>query len=154
MRKVFYILVAVATTTLLACAALKAKEIARISIEQLSTSDQKLWKQTSVDLKKGDILRFWTEMDMEFEDDLKLEYQVQYIKNSDTLGYITLNPFERKVSVGESKASLMNKTTWSFGGQMDILEITENAKYTFRVILVSNGNETLKLNKADFVLKK
>jgi hypothetical protein len=105
-------------------------------------------------LNKGDKLWFWTDVNIEYKGNLNLEYQIQLIKNSDTLGYLQLHPFDKNVTIGELKTTFFDATKWSFQGSMDFLQIKETGKYTFRTILVSNPNETLKINKADLVLKK
>jgi hypothetical protein len=56
--------------------------------------------------------------------------------------------------LGEVKTTFFDKTTWSFKGSMDFLQIKETAQYTFRTILIASENESLKINKADLVLKK
>ncbi|MCD6065258.1 MAG: hypothetical protein K0S33_84 [Bacteroidetes bacterium] len=139
---------------LVKCAALTSKEVGRVQIDTISDAENMDWKEVKLDLKAGEKLWFWTDMSIIYDDELELEYQVQLIRDSDTLGYIKLHPFEKKVTIGEIKSSVLGHTDWSFQGQMDFLQIEKSGQYTFRVILVSSLNETLKLNKADLVLKK
>jgi hypothetical protein len=139
---------------LVSCDSLSSKEVARIPVNTISNIKNPDWKTTSLDLKAGEKLWFWTDMDIEYSGNLELIYQIQLIKNTDTLGYIEFHPFDKKITLGEMKTTLLGKTKWSFKGSMDFLKIKESGKYTFRAILASSQNESLKLNKADLVLKK
>jgi hypothetical protein len=150
--KLFF--VCLSSVLFIACAALSSKEVARIAINKVNNTENQEWKSTSIDLKKGDKLYFWTDLDLEYEGELELNYNVRVIKNSDTLRVVKLNPLNCKLKMFEKTVSLMGKTSQSYEGNMDAFEITDAGKYTFDVILVSNPNETLKLNKADLVLKK
>jgi hypothetical protein len=137
-----------------ACAALSSKEVTRIPISTVSTEEQLDWKSTSLDLKKGDKLWLWTDIDIEYEGDLGLEYQVKVYRDKDTLGMVRLNPLDCKVKMMEVSTTLMNKSTRSYQGNMDVMEIKQSGNYRFEAILVSNGNQSLQLKKADLVLKK
>ncbi|MGZ4048472.1 MAG: hypothetical protein ACXVPU_15515 [Bacteroidia bacterium] len=139
---------------LVSCDSLSSKEVARIPVNTISDIDHPDWKITSLDLKAGEKLWFWTDMDIEYKGNPELTYQIQLIKNADTLGYIEFHPFDKKITLGEIKTTLFGKTKWSFKGSMDFLKIKENGKYTFRAILASSQNQSVKLNKADLVLKK
>jgi len=48
----------------------------------------------------------------------------------------------------------MGKTNWSFSGKNSEIKIEEDGYYTFKGILVASENETLKVTKAEIVLKK
>ncbi|MCE3226718.1 MAG: hypothetical protein K0S32_1269 [Bacteroidetes bacterium] len=155
MKSIFKIVLPViAIVVFTACAALSAKEIARIAINKISNEENLDWKSTSIDLKKGEKLWLWTDLDIEYEGELGLEYQVLVIRDSDTLRMVKLNPLKCNVKMFEKTVSIMNKTTQSYEGSMEAFEIADDGKYTFNAILVSNHNETLKLTKADLVLKK
>ncbi|CAN5489073.1 hypothetical protein BH10BAC1_BH10BAC1_13380 [soil metagenome] len=153
-QKYIHILPFLFLLTLTACDALKSKEVARIPINQISNANAPDWKSTTIDLDKDDKLFFWTDMNIEYEGDLQLEYQVQIIKDTDTIGYVHLRPFEKNVTIGEVKTTFFNKTTWSFSGSIDFLKIKETGKYTFRSALFASKTDGVLLKKADLVLKK
>lgn len=135
------------------CDGITADEIARLPISQLSNDSISI-EEVTVDLKKGETLYLWTEMDLEYDDDLKLIYTIEVWSDTSRTGGFRLNPLETKVRVGEVRTSLGNHTNWSFSGQMKELEIYDTGSYTFKVALNSSGNPSLELNKAILVLKK
>ena len=153
MKKTFYLLLLVVSIITNGCG-FTADEIGRVSIDQLSTEGNIQSKSITLDLKNGDKLSYWADMNIEFEGELALEFQVRLTFNEKQLGARSFNPFDRDITMGEVKSTLLNKTTWRFSGRMKHFTIPEDGKYTFEVILLSNGNETFKMNKADLVFKK
>ena len=136
-----------------ACDALTGEEVARMDIQE--TSDRELIiKQATVNLKKGDEVAFWTEMDLEYENDLALRYSVEVWKDSQRLKAFDLDALNTNVRMMEVRTSFGNKTSWSYTGRMGKMEIAEDGIYDFKAILRSSGNPTLVLNKANLVLKR
>lgn len=149
----FIILISVAFLT--GCDALTGKEIARIPVNQISVNDSNLIvKETSIALKKGDEIGIWSDMDLEYEGDIYLRFKLEIWKNGEKLGKLEIDPLEKNVTIGEVKTALMNKTNWSFTGKNSEITIEEDATYTFKAILVAVANPTLKVKKAEIVLKK
>ncbi len=153
MRKIIYLSIII-TLPLLSGCGFTAKEIGRISIDDLSTKENIQPKSIELNLNDGDNLSYWTEMNIEFEGELALEFQVQLSLDGKTLGIKSFDPFDRDITMGEFKSTVLNKTKWKFSGRMKEFNISQNGNYKFEVILISNGNESLKLNKAEFVFKK
>lgn len=136
-----------------ACDALTGEEVARMDIQE--TSDRELIiKQATVNLKKGDEVAFWTEMDLEYENDLALRYSVEVWKDSQRLKAFDLDALNTNVRMMEVRTSFGNKTSWSYTGRMGKMEIAEDGIYDFKAILRSSGNPTLVLKKANLVLKR
>lgn len=136
-----------------ACDALTGEEVARMDIHD--TSDRELnIKQATVNLKKGDEVAFWTEMDLEYENDLALRYSVEVWKDSQRLKAFDLDALNTNVRMMEVRTSFGNKTSWSYTGRMGKMEIAEDGIYDFKAILRSSGNPTLVLKKANLVLKR
>lgn len=136
------------------CDAISAEEVARFSFEKVATQDDLNIQTAELELKAGDKIHLWTEMSMEYEGDLGLEYQMLVIKESDTLAFYKLDPEEKDITMGEVKTSFGNDTKWRFSGRMKQFTIESDGLYTFSSLLVSNENPSLKLKKADLVLKK
>ena len=65
-----------------------------------------------------------------------------------------IDPTDKNVTLGETKVVLMDKSSWSFNGRNTKVVIDDDGKYTFRALLVSSDNPTLKINKAELVIKK
>jgi len=142
------------TIIAVACAALSSKEIGRLSFTRPLDDVKPEWKKMELNLKQGDILRFWADMDLEYTGSVDLIYSIRLVKGTDTLVIPDLNPFEKKITVGEVKTTVMGKTKWSFSGQMHTIDIKESGKYTLMATFSSGLNNSLKLKKADLVLKK
>lgn len=154
MKKILLFLCAFSILFILSCAALSAKEIGRVPFSSASTSQNPEWKSITLDLKKDEMLWFWTDMDVEYDEDLVIEYAVQTIRGKDTLGYIKLEPFKKNVTLNEEKTTLIGHTNWHFNGQMDALKVKETGTYIFRVVLIAEPNTSIKLKRGDLVLKK
>lgn len=136
-----------------ACDAVLGKEVARLEIDQTS-NEELIIKQASLSLKKGEEVAFWTEMDMEYENDLALVYVVEVWKDSTLQGSFQLDALETSPTMMEVKTTIGNKTSWSYTGKMDFLNIEEDGNYNFKAIVRSSDNPTLLLHKANLILKK
>lgn len=131
------------------------EEIGRLPINKISTDEDNLIiKETTIDLKKGEKIDFWSEIDLESEGELALEFRVRMFKEGEELEMFEVFPFQGNITMNEKKVQMNNKTTWSFSKKNISKTIKEDGKYTFAAILVSNNNEKLKLNKAELVIRK
>lgn len=156
MKRTLSLLIAAFTILLFTgCSALTGEEIGRLPINQVSTDDDNLViKELSLDLKKGDEIAIWSDMDIEYEGDVAMRFRVEILKNGENFGGLEIDPTDKNITIGEIKTSLMNKTDWSFSGKNSEIKIEEDGNYTFKGILVASENRTLKVNKAEVVLKK
>lgn len=136
------------------CDAISAEEVARLSFEKVATQEDLNIQSAELELKAGDKIQLWTEMNMEYEGNLGLEYQMLVIKGADTLAMYKLDPEEKDITMGEVKTSIGNDTKWRFSGRMSKITIEDDGLYTFSSLLLSSSNESLNLKKADLVLKK
>lgn len=142
------------TMLLTACDAITGEEVARIPVNAISTNENLIIKEVSIDLKKDDEIIFWSEMNIEYEGDVDLRFRVQILKNGKEFGGIEVDPTDKNITLNEVKTTLMDKTSWSFTGRNTKLKIEDNANYTFKALLVSSVNPTLKVNKAEIIIKK
>ncbi len=154
MKTLKHIFIISLTIIAAACAALSAKEIGRLSFTRPMDDVRPEWKKMELSLKQGEILRFWADMDLEYDGSVDMIYSIRLVKGNDTLVVPDLNPFEKKITVGEVKTTVMGKTKWRFSGQMHTIDIKEGGTYTLLAAFSSSLNNSLKLNKADLVLKK
>jgi hypothetical protein len=138
---------------LIGCDALTGEEIGRLPINQTSNNEL-IIKETTLELKKDEKVSFWTETDIEFEDEIALVYTVEIWKDTVKQGGFQLDALKTNPTMMEVKTSFGNKTKWSYTGKMDFLRIEQNGTYTFKAVLNSSDNQTLKINKAELVLKK
>lgn len=137
-----------------ACDALLGKEIARLPINELSTPQREVTKKVILKLQKEDKIALWSEMDMEYKGEAPLRFQVIVLKNGQPFNQLELDPTQKNVSLKEVKTDINGSVSWSFSGKNAELIIPENGTYTFRARLVAAPNPTLKLHKAELILKK
>lgn len=130
------------------------EEIARLPINQISNEANQGAKEVTLELKQGEEIAFWSDMDLEWEGQIALIFHVHITKNGHNYKSLEINPFEKNVTVGEIKTSFGDKTSWSFSGKNSHIKIEEDANYTFRSYLIGSENPSLNLKKAELVLKK
>ncbi len=139
---------------LLGCSALMGEEIARLSINQVSTEGNPVIKEVSLDLKKGEEIAIWSDMDFAYEGQIALRFRIEILKNNEDFGGQEIDPTIKNITLGEARTTINNKTDWNFSGENSEIKIEEDATYTFRAILVASDNPTLKIEKAELVLKR
>jgi hypothetical protein len=135
------------------CDTFTGEEVARLPINKTSNKEL-IVKEATLDLKEGEGVSFWTEMDMEYENDLGMVYTVEIWKDSVKQGGFQLDALKTNPTLFETRTTVGNKTSWSFTGKMDHLEIDSDGKYTFKAVINSSDNPTLNLKKAELVIKK
>ncbi|WP_179335497.1 hypothetical protein [Winogradskyella costae] len=141
------------STLLFSCDQLLGEEVARLKINKTSNSELHL-QEAALSLKKSDKISFWTETDVVYENDVALMYTIEIWKDSINIGGLKLDALKTNPTLMELRKTIGNKTSWSFSGKMRHITIKETGNYTFKAILKSSDNPTLKVNKAELVLKK
>lgn len=139
---------------LIGCSAITGEEVARLPINEISTENNLVVKEVSLDLKKDEEIAFWSDIDMEYEGDASLRFRVEVLKNGEDFGGFEIDPTDKSMTLGEVRTTIMDKTDWSFSGKNSEVKIEEDGKYTFKAILVSSDNPSLKIEKAELVIKK
>lgn len=150
------LLIIVISISLFSCSPIfKEKEIGRLPINKVSLSDtMQIVKSISLQLKKNDVIGIWVDMDIEFNNDLGLEFLVEVFKDSIYQGDFRINPFDTHATFHESEIKWMGKTKWSCEGRTGHCDITSDANYIFKGWLFSSKNPTLIIRKAEVILKK
>lgn len=143
-----------ATLPLTACDALLGQEIARLPINAVSTPGHDIVKQASVKLHKQDKLALWSEMDMSYQGEVPLRFQVAVLRNGKPYTQLALDPTQKNISVNEMKTEVNGSVTWRFSGKNDELVIPEDGTYLVVARLIAAPNSSLQLRKAELVLKK
>ncbi|MCF1190172.1 hypothetical protein LRR18_01145 [Mangrovimonas sp. AS39] len=140
---------------LTSCDSITGEEIARLPINKVSTSEENYFeKETSLNLKKGDKIAFWSEMDFEYSGEESFLFRFRVYKNDEPFAILEFDPTNKNITIGEIKSTIGNKTKWSFTGKNKELKIKEDGKYTFKGILKTTKNPSLIVNKAIVVIKK
>lgn len=140
---------------LMGCSALTGEEIARLEINKVSTGSENVFDDEAIlELKKGDEIMFWSDMDVTYEGTVELRFNVKIFKDGVKLKQMEIDPTKKNITVGEVKTELMGKTDWSFSGKNSELKINEEGSYTIKAILIASENSSLKVTKAELVIKK
>lgn len=152
MKSLYLILLSV---FIISCDSIIGEEIARLPINKVSTGEDKLFEEEAVlDLKKGDKISFWSDIDLEYKDELFFGFRIRVWKNNVPYGVIEFESTDKNITIGEFKTNINGKTKWSFTGKNSEIEIKEDAKYKFRGIFKTSTNESLVVNKAELIIKK
>lgn len=136
------------------CDAMMGKEVARLPINEVSTSGHEVVKEATVQLQKDDKIALWSDMDLAYEGDAPVRFQVRVTKDGAPFKELQLDPTEKNVTIGEVKTNLNGSVKWSFSGKNAELVVPEAGSYTFKAVLVAAPNPTLRVAKAELVLKK
>ncbi|MDH5380164.1 MAG: hypothetical protein OEW75_04885 [Cyclobacteriaceae bacterium] len=136
------------------CEAFIGKEIAKVSIDEISSENDLYIKEMSVELEQYDELHFWSEMDLEYTGDVMIRFMVNMYVNGELDEEFSIDPFDKDLTINEVKTDVMNEVKWKFSGRNLILNAQQDGTYSFKVYLATSDNETLKINKADLVLRK
>jgi hypothetical protein len=137
-----------------ACSLLTGEEVGRLKINRLSTEDDLQSEEVSIDLKKGDEIAIWSEMDVKYKGEVMFLFKIQVFNGDDFVELLEIDPMDKNVSVGEVKTQINGKTNWKFSGKNMKYEIKEDGKYTFKGILIASKDSDLKIEKAEVVFKK
>jgi hypothetical protein len=138
---------------LISCDALTGKEVGRNTFAGVSTPEKMAYQRMKLKLAKGEKIQFWADMAIAYDGPLELEFFVQLPK---TLGLPSqrLDPLHTSLTVGEVKTVVGEHTTRSFSGRMGSFEAPAAGEYDFGTLLLSSGNPTLQIQKANLVFKK
>lgn len=138
-----------------ACGSGSGEELARLKINKVSKEDHIRQEDVTLDLKKGDELEFWTEMDMSYEGDVVLLFRILIFKDGVDHGSLDLDPRNKSTTLNETKTVENGVTHWKFTAKNHTTPIYQDNNYTYQVLLASGGNDsTLVIRKADLVLKR
>ena len=136
------------------CDGLLGKEVARLPINEVSTSGHEVMKEATLQLQKDDKIALWSDMDLAYEGDAPVRFQVRVTKDGVPFKELELDPTEKNVAIGEVKMDVNGSVNWSFSGKNAELVVPDAGSYTFKAVLVAAANPTLRVTKAELVLKK
>lgn len=138
---------------LASCGALTGEEIGRLKINKVSTDENMKVEEAVLDLKKGDEISIWSDMDMEYEGTVSLRFYLEILKDGETYKEFEIDPTDKNITIGEVK-TVLKKTKWKFLGKNKNFKVEEDGKYTFKAYLEASDNTSLKVDKAELVFKK
>ncbi|MGR7814316.1 hypothetical protein [Lacinutrix undariae] len=134
---------------------LTGDEVARLSINQASTdSTNTITRTTTLHLKKGETIAFWSQMDFKYTNNVNLNFKVNVLKDKKPYTQLDINPIKKNITINEVKKVVNNNVTWRFKGKNTTLQIIEDGTYTFNAYVLASKNPTLQITKAELILKK
>jgi hypothetical protein len=136
------------------CDALMGKEVARLPINAVSTAGHEAVKEATLQLQKDEKIALWSDMDLAYDGDAPVRFQVQVMKDGALFKELQLDPTEKNLTIGEVKTDINVSVKWSFSGKNAELVVPAAGSYTFKAMLVAAANPTLRVSKAELVLKK
>lgn len=112
--------------------------------------------QTTADMKAGDVA-FWTDIDVSFEGDASLRYEIELLQGGKTVGSTTCNPLGQlpmKSTWVETNAG--DKHSRSGNGKMacDLKLVTAGATTVKATLVWAKKPTTVAMKKADLVIKQ
>lgn len=152
--RTFLLLAPIGLFLLPSCEALTGKEIARLTIDSLSSPDHLVMGEATLPLKQGGAVSFWSHMDMAYDGEAALLFRVRVLRGDSDLTLLEIDPTEKNITVGETRTDIGGHTTWSFTGKNHEWTVPDDATYTFKAILTADENSSLKINKAELLLKQ
>ncbi|MBN2729262.1 MAG: hypothetical protein JXR53_08560 [Bacteroidales bacterium] len=152
----FFFLIFSSSVFLFSCAGMFGEEFARIPIDKISGDGQLNVESKTLNLKAGEELSLWTDLDIEYSGSLELEYQiVVVIDKEDTLDLIRFDAFKNDASFNKRTVTINNKTTYSVMGRLGPFQVEKDGSYEFNVAIFSNQNANdFSFNKGDLVFRK
>ena len=136
------------------CSALTGEEVGRLAINKISSEENIIKKDATVTLKQGNEIVIWSDMDMEYEEEVSILFRIGISRDGKALDVIEVDPRQKDMTFGEIKTSIGNKTNWSFFGRNAVFPIATDGTYTFEAILLASENTSLLIKKAELVIKK
>jgi hypothetical protein len=127
------------------------QEISRIDLLNTKTGEVK------VKLKKGEQVKFWADVDIEYVKEPEFSYYIEFFKE-DTLVQqsILVEPFKSKVKKDEIKETKNDIVHYQFIGELDWHFIPKSSGvFTFKSSILQNKSPQFKMHKAHiFFVKK
>lgn len=136
------------------CDLVSGEEIARFPVNRVSSAEDTAASEQSLQLKKGEEIAFWSEMEVEYQGEVELRFRVDIRKDGTDFDQLEVNPFEKNITIGEVKKEINGDVYWSFDGKNGEIEIPEDGEYTFVAWLEASDVSSLKVGKAELVLRK
>ena len=153
MNKIIILIFVIIST--ISCNSFLGEEIGRINIEKVSTSDENSFpEEITLNLKKGEKISFWSEMDFEYFGEEEFRFLIDIYKDDELYGDFEIDPLDKSITIGEIKTTIDDKTNWSFTGKNITLNIDKEGKYRFNVLLITSNNPTTVINKSILIIKK
>lgn len=134
-----------------ACGDLTAKEIARVSASKPGDIAP---RAAYVQLKKGDKIAIWSDMDFEYQSTPEMDFKVELYLNDALYETLEFKPTQKNMTINEVKSTTGKRKTWSFSGKNEEIEIRESGRFKCIAYLRTGFSVGLRINRADIVLKR
>lgn len=146
MRKILFILLL--PFLIVGCGGLFGEEIGRIELAEPLVEGESTFY-----VEKGAELAFWVEIDITYDGDLDLIFDVEVLREGTLMGAYQLDALKVNPTVNEQKYTMGGHTSWSFSGEMSYMPIGVSGDYTVKALFRNSDNPTLQIEKIDLVMK-
>ena len=149
-----YIYVTLFISILYSCNTISDRTLDTLKMREFSTHELKPTESREINLKKGDILEFWVDLDVEYSGELYMEHTIQVEKDGKKLGGFKMTTLEPLSKTRSIKTQYEGKYKQKFYGYLNFFEIHETGKYKFIAVMNRNDTSPIELGKADINIVK
>lgn len=148
-KKRFFLFIA-GVILLSSCGDMMAREILRV---KMSHPGDLVPKYSFVQMKKGDKIAIWSDMDFNYIGVLKMTVILELYLQDTLHETIELSPLERNMVLDEVKEKQGSRTNWKFLSKNKEVTIKEDGNYKC-IAYLKTSNGSFNENKAEIVLKR
>jgi hypothetical protein len=131
------------------------KELARLSFQKAPAENAgPETRSASLDLKSGEEVAFWCEIDADHRNDLQMRFSVEVMAGEERVGNFELDPCNASTTLDHTTTTLIDEKSESWIGKMDVFKAKASGKYTFKVAFDAYYEDITELRKADLVIRK
>lgn len=128
-------------------------EIGRVAFDQRS-QDELDFKEITVQIQDGEVVEFWTAIDIEYENALDFYFGVEVWLEDEGQAVFQMDALKTNPTMKAVSTSFGNKTSTSHTGKMNFVTIEKGGEYTFKVWLNTSMNPILTVHQAELILTK
>ena len=150
-----FLALAFAGTLLLSGCGITGEEIGRLNL-YASPDPSGNYTQQSIDLNvEADTkVWLWSQVDMKWKGNMGLFYEVEIVQDSAVVQQFMIDPHDKDVTLNAVELSTGNSHSAKFTGRNTFVRFAEAGTYTMRCRLLSDGNPTYEIKKADIIFKE
>ena len=135
------------------CDALLGEEVARIPVDVISSDSVLVQKETTLDLKAGDEITFWSDVEISYDGFIEIWWQVSVIKDDMPYENIAFDPLDKDITINGTETEFNGKVETSYTGRNYKMTIGDDGSYTFKSSL-HGSNPLPTIGKAHLVIRR
>lgn len=136
------------------CEVVTGETVGRLQVDTVSTEDHLISRSAMVDLRKGDELGLWAQMDLSYDVEPRLYFQVQLLLDTVLVHEVLASPFAAHSFVRVKETNVDGRLYRSFMARCGGLDITADGTYRINTRLVCLSDLPIDVRKATLILRK